>query len=565
MNRNNTYNKINKAVWRIIELSLIVAVATIVIGIGARLFVPDPYNIASLANGWTDENGDPFSLDSFNGYSEQDQKIHPQRVYQTLEISGVNTAVIFRCRNCYCNVYMNDMLIHEDKMPDIAIYGKSPGSRWHIISLAPSETPVRLCLEVTISFQNSDGLIDNFYIGTPRDVFQKVVTSRIAGFTISTFLMLIGAVFLILYGYLKKHHNVDRDLLYLGIATFSSSLWSSTESILWQLFIGHSEVIHLLEYVALATIPLGFGLLAAFRIQGKFGKFTLIYSAASAVNLIVITLLHVTGILEFHYTLTFTHILLIILIPVLIKLVLSYTSDKDPSTRRMTILLLLAILVVCLAAALFKYITGSYGSYSFYARISILCFLLCLIVYQLNQMASTFSKGLKADMLHDLALTDHMTGLFNRAAFSEHANEYNHLIASYSPLGVIQFDVNNLKKVNDTLGHEKGDQMIMAVAEGLKRSFGNGCNTYRTGGDEFLTIIQDVNSDEIYHNGLKTLQNYCDKQNARTDLGFQLHIAHGYVLVKGNKTLAEAMEEADALMYENKRELKQREANAAKS
>ena len=40
------------------------------------------------------------------------------------------------------------------------------------------------------------------------------------------------------------------------------------------------------------------------------------------------------------------------------------------------------------------------------------------------------------------------------------------------------------------------------------------------------------------------------------DLGFKLRIAHGFVLVKGNLSLTEAIEEADALMYENKREIK---------
>lgn len=560
MSKNNTYRKINTIGHFIIKLSFAIAILTMAAGMAIRFFAPASYGVEAVSTDWTDENGAPFSLAEFNGYNEQEHKILPQRVYRKLSVTDADTAVIFRCRNCYCNVYQNGRLIDEDMMPDFVIYGKSPGSRWHIVSIAPSDEPVEICLEVTTCFRNSNGLIDNFYLGTPRNVFRKVVLSRIAGFTVSTFLMLIGAVILVLYAYLRKHHNVERDLLYLGIATFASSLWSSTESFLWQLFLGYSEVIHLLEYVALAGIPLGFGLLASYRIKGKFGRFALYYSIASAVNLIVITLLHVTGILEFHYTLAFTHALLVILIPVLIKLVLSYTSDDDPGSKRLTIFMLLAILVICLATALFQYITGRYSSYSFYARISILCFLLCLIVYQLNQMATTFSKGLKADMLHDLALTDHMTGLFNRAAFSEHMDDYNHFIASFSPLGVIQFDVNNLKKVNDTLGHEKGDQMIIAVADGLKSAFGDGCHTYRTGGDEFLTIIQAADPDDTYRSGIGALQNYCDKQNARTDLGFKLHIAHGYILVKGNMELSEAIEAADVLMYENKRELKRIEA-----
>lgn len=554
--KHNTKKFLDMAIDIMTGLPQTLVLIVSLIGVFICILSPDPYHVVNLSRGWTDAAGNPFDLNSFNNYDGS--SMLPQRIYQNIKVPNSDTSIIFRCRNCYADIYINGQLVQQDKINDMTIYGSSPGSRWHVMAIDSSDEPVEICLEVTACFQNSDGLIDNIYLGATRNIYHKVTTSHIIGFIISTFLHLMGIIILVMYAYLKKHYSAKRDLLCLGVATFFSAQWSSTESLLWQLFLGYSELFHLIGYLSLVMIPLGFGLLASQRLKGKYGYLSLAYSLVSAVNLVVIIILHVTGIIEFHYSLPFTHVLIVLLIPIMIMVVLSYTKGSEHNTNSLLIFTLMLILIICLATALIKYNIGSYSDYSTYIRIAILCFLFCLIIYQVNQLAATFSKGLKADMLHDMALTDHMTGLYNRTAFNEHRPEYNHMIDSFSPLGIIQFDVNNLKTINDTLGHEKGDQMIRAVADGLKLAFDKSCKTYRTGGDEFLTIISNMNPDITYQEGIKTLQDYCDKQNKQPGLGFKLHIAHGYVVVRGNMALSEAIDEADALMYENKRELKRR-------
>jgi diguanylate cyclase (GGDEF)-like protein len=435
----------------------------------------------------------------------------------------------------------------------------SPGSRWHVITLPVSEDTINVTLQVTACFDNSHATIDNIYLGKITDVYRTVTSSYLAGFLISVFLQMLSLVIICLYLYLKRLFNASNDLLYLGITSFFTSQWSTCESLIGQLYIGHSEFFHIIGYLSLVTIPLGFGLYGANRLKGKHATFAKCYSIVSAVNIIFTSLLHVTGIFEFHYTLITVHVLLVILIPMLIMLVLSYRNER---TTVYHVILPLLIFVVCILVSLYKYISGSYSNYTFYVRVALVSFMFCLIIYQTNEIAVTFSKGLKADMLHDMALNDHMTGLFNRTALNEHMEEYNHIIASFSPLGIIQFDVNNLKRVNDTLGHEMGDKLINAAATGLKQTFKNNCNIYRTGGDEFLVIINDLNPRSIYENGIKKLKEYCDKYNNQPNPKFNLVIAHGFVTIKGNTTLAEAIDMADVLMYQDKRELKAKEKEA---
>jgi diguanylate cyclase (GGDEF)-like protein len=520
----------------IIIISAIAFMSTFAIG--------STQNVFEIGDGWTDIDGAAIDITNIKGTVE---------ITKYIDVKGNNNTIIYRARNCYTDIYVNDELISPDEIVNSKIIGMSPGSRWHVVTLPPSDEPLKLGLVVSACYDNSHATIDNFYIGEVMGVYKKITSLYLFGFLTCVFLQVLSLIVMVVYLYLKKLFNVSKNLLYLGVTAFFTAQWAACESLIGQLLIGHSGFFHIMGYLSLVVIPLCFGLYGASRLNGKLALFAKCYSIAAAINVIVSTLLHITGIFEFHYTLINVHVLLIILIPVLTMLVLSYRNER---TTVYYMLIPIAIFISCIVIAIFKYVTGQYSSYTFYIRIALVSFLFCLIIYQANEIAITFSKGLKADMLHDMALSDHMTGLYNRTALNEHSPEYDHIIASYSPLGIIQFDVNNLKRVNDTMGHEMGDKLISAAAAGLKLAFKENCNIYRTGGDEFLIIINALDPTAVYESGIKKLKNYCDKYNNQPDLPFKLIIAHGFVTIKGNTTLSEAIDMADVLMYQDKRELK---------
>ncbi|MEE0920761.1 MAG: GGDEF domain-containing protein [Lachnospiraceae bacterium] len=463
-----------------------------------------------------------------------------------------------RSRNSFVNVYINDQLIYEDNTNISRMFGSSPGSRWHQIPIGLNDDPVRLCLEVTACFYNSHGMVDSIYIGKENDVYNKVVSSRLFGFIISSFFYLMGLVLIYAHFHLSHSNNLGKDLLYLGIATFFCAQWSNAETLLWQLFIGHSEVIHMIEYVSLPAIPLSLGVLACYRLRGKMQMLSYFYTWICSINMFAVCFLHVTYLAEFHYTLTFTHVLLGVMIPFMVMLTLSYINPNDKKQSLLLIAIILIVLIFCVISALARYITGIYSSYSTHVRIALICFLSCLIFYQLNQVANTFSKGLKSDMIHDMAIHDYLTGLYNRTGYGEHEKLYNNMIRNNTPIGIIQLDVNNLKLINDNLGHEIGDKMINAVAQGLKLAFPETqAKCYRMGGDEFLVMLDGKDPEQTYRNGFNCLRDYCNEQNHNPDNEFRLQIAHGYVLIEhGSMTLEDAMEKADMLMYINKKALK---------
>lgn len=107
-------------------------------------------------------------------------------------------------------------------------------------------------------------------------------------------------------------------------------------------------------------------------------------------------------------------------------------------------------------------------------------------------LSGAVSRALREESLEQLAYRDPLTGLLNRRALDEAAEE---AFAVESEKGrtvtAVTIDINRLKLVNDTLGHVAGDQLIQAVARDLQSAFGvlTGALVARVGGDEFTVLV----------------------------------------------------------------------------
>ena len=85
--------------------------------------------------------------------------------------------------------------------------------------------------------------------------------------------------------------------------------------------------------------------------------------------------------------------------------------------------------------------------------------------------------------------TDVMTGLYSRYAFDAVLNKLNDKAKIKNDFVVVSIDVNGLKHVNDTMGHMAGDELICGAAKCIKHVLGKYGKCYRTGGDEFIALI----------------------------------------------------------------------------
>jgi diguanylate cyclase (GGDEF)-like protein len=97
----------------------------------------------------------------------------------------------------------------------------------------------------------------------------------------------------------------------------------------------------------------------------------------------------------------------------------------------------------------------------------------------------------------DLALTDQLTGLPNRSAVLRIAERMIRSTERWNKCGVMFIDIDNFKFINDTFGHETGDQVLLYVSETLRSILTDNMKIARFGGDEFLIILENTSYDRI--------------------------------------------------------------------
>lgn len=147
---------------------------------------------------------------------------------------------------------------------------------------------------------------------------------------------------------------------------------------------------------------------------------------------------------------------------------------------------------------------------------------------------------------------DIISGIKNREIFEKEIERYQR---HHDNVIIIMFDLNDLKNINDNLGHKSGDNAIYNAAKILKQSFANIGESYRIGGDEFCVICSDVTS-EIVENALEGLEKLSKHFNKKNNV--KIIFAYGYSLYIKNQSASiyDTLMQADKAMYEHKAKLK---------
>ena len=127
------------------------------------------------------------------------------------------------------------------------------------------------------------------------------------------------------------------------------------------------------------------------------------------------------------------------------------------------------------------------------------------------------------------------------------------------------FDLNNLKKCNDTLGHMEGDRYLTDSADLIKKIFEGYGKVYRIGGDEFCVIMKNSSEEEI-EGLIRMLMQEESVYNESSEM-VCMQIAAGYARYdpRLDADLDKTRSRADMLMYENKKWLKNSEQKMQKA
>ena len=154
-----------------------------------------------------------------------------------------------------------------------------------------------------------------------------------------------------------------------------------------------------------------------------------------------------------------------------------------------------------------------------------------------------------------MSLTDDLTGLYNRRGFFTLAQQQMK-VAERTKKDMLLFfaDLDKMKQINDTLGHQEGDKALIEIAAIFKEVFRESDIIGRMGGDEFAILAIDT-SDETREVLIHRLHDTLEAYNKLGDKNYQLSLSVGiaHYNPKAPLTLDELMTQADTLMYEEKR------------
>ena len=178
-----------------------------------------------------------------------------------------------------------------------------------------------------------------------------------------------------------------------------------------------------------------------------------------------------------------------------------------------------------------------------------------MISYEREINALLHTNNLK---LEQQSMQDEMTKLLNRRGL-RYGAEQALINFKGEKACIIYYDLDGLKMINDTYGHDVGDEAIIATADILKKTLPENGVVGRLGGDEFVEFIIVVNDDTIP--GLcEKVQRYAGLYNENGDKPYKLSISYGseYFIIDDDsmEALSDIMTAADEKLYEMKRERK---------
>ncbi len=517
-------------------------------------------SIVSLETPWTfDMDGTEVEIDlpiTLSIAPSEDCVVH-----NTLPSTLVNDAsLLIRTSHQSIRVYIEDELIYERGIDPITFPGKALGSIWNLVELSDAYAGKNISIVLNSPYKNYAGLVREISYASCMGNFLSIFKEHGTVFIFDIFLLSFGIFLLILSASLKRRNYEIDTLLYFSEFSILFSLWLLGESRMLQFFISNLSLVTLTYLMALWLFPIPFVLFfeQACNFHSTICKkvvHTIFYILSF--DFIVCTLMHFLNIYTYSQSLWIHHLTLAFGIISLIIISL-YEAIKFRSKDTLKILRTLAIFFFFSGMEILEYnLTASRFVVTGYLRIGYLIVTLIICFESVSKIEKVSSQKKEQLYYQRLAYIDLVTLGKNRNAYMEELNEiYKNKKEKNTAL--ILFDLNDLKEINDSLGHLAGDDAIKSAFDCIHSVFGNFGTCYRIGGDEFACILRDTNPPLIETLILDFRQSIAAMDASKN---YPLEIALGYSFTSDHlneKNYLDLYDFADKNMYLDKEKLKAR-------
>lgn len=443
--------------------------------------------------------------------------------------------------NCLCilsvhqtiQVYFDGELMYSmAPAADNRIAG-SPGTNWSTVAVYPSDHGTEVTVVVTPLFASVVDYGAEFWYGSHFSILFDRLSQELPQLFTAVLCMILGAFILLVQIYFSFTTNTQAwDMFFLGSFAVVLGLWRFTYADAISILYPESPMT--LGYITIGALfllctPLS---LLASTFVGNDKVLLILSCICSGISLLVLVL-QVLGIWEWKELLTVCHIMLIATICVIFMAMWRQRKSQHYQKKRGHPFILVGAGIVLDMISFYRNQTTSDAVFT------ILAFILYAIIMFVFSTTETSRK----------AYTDSRTGLANRFRWNELMDDNSPIP---EPFGILLMDLNGLKRVNDSLGHEAGDRMIFHFANILRNTLPVSSVICRWGGDEFAVMLTGTNRRQL-DRYIDALARAAKAYNAANP-GLQIHYAAGSALSAEHPTMtrAELFQLADEEMYRNK-------------
>lgn len=464
-----------------------------------------------------------------------------------------NKQLIMRIDNMIVNIFLNEKKIYSfGEKGTFPHYSNSPGNVWKSFVSPGISKNDEIKIELSNIYTNHIyetyfSFLNNLYSGYESEIILNSLRESTFNYLVPALAICVGIICIIISFKLAHIKDLVSTVFSFACMSITSGIWFFIDFQRQSYIINYPIFNNSLDILIMLLALISLLIYVSVFLSNKCKKYLIIVAYSILVVIVISTVLQLLGIKDYYDFVPIIYVLCSAsAISILGTVFYEWYKFKDKKLK----ILVISITILCfgiIGDVIFMYF--QIHSFIFWIKISYILFLIIQILNIVNAIKVIMSENIKINLLKEIAYKDMLTGINNRTAYVDKVNAIKKSLNSKYLFGIIVFDVNNLKVINDTLGHDEGDRIIKYTAKIISSIFSKD-NVYRIGGDEFVVILEDSE----YYKHIELMNNIKCKLSKLDDIS----IACGLAIYDSNidKSYEDVFNRADNNMYVNKKNIK---------
>lgn len=476
---------------------------------------------------------------------------------QTAPLSDIDAPfpyLAFKTRYCRYEVFLDEELIESTLAADSS-NKEFVGVGYNFISLPDDYAGKRLTLKLYVTENAARADIITPVIGDFDDIYRDMIHSVIYPFTIGLFMIMFGAVFLIisLLFYIRSA-GVTTQIL-CSILTIVLGSWLLTAFDIADFVLPLSSATTI-EFTSMYLIvPLIYAVV--FDLHRRRSNTLLIIMGLATMGFsLVFIILHFTNTVHLNHFQYPYYLISSVGILVLIAYVYADVKAQNHNSSRLIIMSGVTFLCISLLSYVVSVLLRQHIDYIRTAMLAVIMttgsmlFVFTQLLNYFAFMTHSFAQKKEYAALTKIAYVDNLTGLPNRVSCDEKLAEFDKDSDNFC---LLSLDLNGLKEVNDNAGHPAGDKLLKSFADTLLATMGDLGTCTRIGGDEFLVLIKSTTSEELDRRLVELDKRLLDLDKKDPDVNHSVSYGYAFRDEAEDKDTHSVFMLADHRMYDYKR------------